>query len=61
MPYLKVNAIPSHSANKYKPICIEVLLCTYKQTDINDESFYLWDIFKLNFSDFYDTYNEVQW
>ena len=49
MPYL-------NDQYSYKPICVEVLICTYKQTDD-----YLWDIFKLNFSDFYDTYNKVQW
>ena len=31
---------------------MEVLMCTYKQSD--DDCFYLWDTFKLNLSEFYE-------
>ena len=47
-PYLNqtLRSTPSGVNNCLSP-CVEVLICTYKQTD--DECFYLWDTIRLNF------------
>ena len=53
-PYPKqtLRSAPYNDADRYQTTYIEVLICTYKQSD--DDCFYLWDTFNLNLSEFYE-------